>query len=84
MINIKVRLNKVQVDIEQYQKDSDGFIHLSVADDCKISDLFGMFGILGNGMIGKVALINSNSCKDVETELHNDDVVEIFKLFAGG
>ena len=84
MINIKVRLNKIQVNSEQYQKDSDGFIHLSVADDFKISDLFGMFGILSNGMMGKVALINSESCKDIETALHNDDVVEIFKLIAGG
>ena len=83
-MNIKVRLNKVRVDSERYRQDSDGFIHLSVADDCKISDLFGMFGILGDGMMGKVALINSKACKDAETALHNDDVVEIFKLIAGG
>ena len=83
-MNIKIRLNKVLVDSVQYPQDSDGFIHLSVADDCKISDLFGLFGILGNGMMGKVALINSVPCKDVETAIHNDDVVEIFKLIAGG
>ena len=83
-MDIKVRLNKVLVDNEQYPQDRDGFIHLSVADDCKISDLFGLFGILGNGMMGKVALINSKPCKDVETALHDDDVIEIFKLIAGG
>ena len=83
-MNIKVRLNKVRVDSEQYRQDSDGFIHLSVADGCKISDLFGMFGILGNGMMGKVVLINSKPCNDVETALHNDDAIEIFKLIAGG
>ena len=83
-MNIKVRLNKVRADSERYPQDSDGYIHLSVADGCKISDLFELFGIAGNGMMGKVALINSSPCKDSETELHNGDVVEIFKLIAGG
>ena len=84
MNNIKVRLNKIRADSGQYQQDSDGYIHLSVADDCKVSGLFELFGIAGNNMIGKVVLINSNPCKDTETALHNDDVIEIFRLFAGG
>jgi len=46
--------------------------------------LFGMFGILGNGMIGKVAIINSKPCRDIETTLHSGDIIEIFKLIAGG
>ena len=84
MNNIKVRLNKVRVDSEQYRQDSDGFIHLSVADDCTVSSLFELFGIADINMTGKVVLINSKSCKDIETELNNDDVIEIFRLFAGG
>jgi sulfur carrier protein ThiS len=83
-MNIKVRLNKMRVDSEQYPQDCDGFIHLPVADDCKISDLFGLFGISDNGMMGKVVLINSKPCQDIETAFHNDDVIEIFKLIAGG
>ena len=83
-MNVKVRLNKVLVNSEQYPQDRDGFIHLSVADDCNISDLFGLFGISGNGMMGKVVIINSNPCRDIETALHDDDAVEIFKLIAGG
>ena len=83
-MNIKVRLNKVLVDSERYRQDRDGYIALSVAEGCKLSDLFGMFGILGNGMIGKVAIINSKPCRDIETTLHSDDIIEIFKLIAGG
>ena len=84
MNNIKVRLNKVRVDNEKYRQDSDGFIHLPVADGCTISSLFELFGIPDDNMFGKVVLINSKPCKDIETELNNDDVIEIFRLFAGG
>ena len=83
-MNIKVKLNKVLVDSERYRQDSDGYIALSVAEGCKLSGLFGMFGILGNGMIGKVAIINSKPCRDIETTLHSGDIIEIFKLIAGG
>ena len=84
MNNIKVRLNKLRVDNEQYQQDSDGFIHLSVADGCKVSDLYELFAISAQDMKGIVVLVNSKSCKDIETVICNDDVIEIFRLFAGG
>ena len=81
---IKVRLNKIKVDVEKYQPDSEGYIHLPVADDCSVSYLFELFGIPGNDMAGKVVLINSKVNKELETNFNNGDLVEIFKLYAGG